>query len=398
MRGLLLLPALALVLATSACPYQAGDTPVCGDRLLPSGDACVLWPGACGCSSDERCGFDGTATACVTPGTQGIDAPCTDDSVCAAGTVCDGTRCRQACFESLDCGTGQAIACLALEDKGGDHVASICHYDWNPTSPQAPVDPNLETCLPTESCELDDSANPDCNAKVARGWTAPPARRSPLRARLRLHRGREQQARVRALLLGGEAHGLHRRAEVRGDHVRERNLLGAVAPADQRVHAGGVPVKRPIALALALALVATVGRARAPTITLADVVGRDPNDTVQRRCLRRHRLRDALPAGAAVRPARPVPRAVRAQDRRREGDQPVALRLRVERGRDAAARHRRLLAAGRQRVQQRHEQRRALRSACRLRHQPEAQGARRRISRTWSPTRRPTSRRARASP
>jgi len=168
-----LLPAIvalaAIVLTTSACPYQTTDTPICGDRLLPAGDACALWPTACGCAAGERCGYSGSAFACMTPGTQGVDAPCTDDSVCAEGTLCDGTRCRQACYESLDCGTDQAVACLFYDDAAGNQIAASCHRDCDPTSPNAPIDPTLETCLPDEACDLPASVEPSCVRGIGSG-------------------------------------------------------------------------------------------------------------------------------------------------------------------------------------------------------------------------------------
>jgi len=161
--------AAALALTASACPYQTTDTPICGDRLLPSGDACALWPTACGCSGGERCGYSGKAFVCVPPGTQGIDAPCTDDSVCATGTLCDGTRCRQACFESLDCGDDGAVACLAYDDASGNEVAATCHRDCDPTSPHAPFSPSLETCLDDETCDVLTNGEPACTRGVGAG-------------------------------------------------------------------------------------------------------------------------------------------------------------------------------------------------------------------------------------
>ena len=163
------LPLLAIALATSACPYQTTDTPICGDQLLPSGDACALWPVSCGCASGQRCGFNGSTTVCVAPGTQGIDAPCSMDSQCATGTLCDGTRCRQACFESLDCGSDDAVACLYVDDAQNNRVAAICHRDCDPVTPHAPIDPLLETCLSNETCHVYSDGEPACDAKAGTG-------------------------------------------------------------------------------------------------------------------------------------------------------------------------------------------------------------------------------------
>lgn len=159
-----LLPMLVAAVAVPACGgYQTTATPICGDTLLPQGDACVLWPGACGCATGQRCGFDGNATVCEQPGTQGENAPCSSDSVCAEGTLCDGTRCRQACFESLDCGSDPTVACLSVLDAQQNQVAGICHRDCDPASPGAPFDPTLETCLSGESCAPHDGlADPSC--------------------------------------------------------------------------------------------------------------------------------------------------------------------------------------------------------------------------------------------
>lgn len=130
----------------------------------------MLWPSACGCAAGQRCGFDGSATLCETPGTQGENAPCSSDSVCAAGTLCDGTRCRQACFESLDCGSDPTVACLYVLDAQQNQVAATCHRDCDPTSPRSPFDPHLETCLSGESCQPNDGlADPSCVAKAGAG-------------------------------------------------------------------------------------------------------------------------------------------------------------------------------------------------------------------------------------
>jgi hypothetical protein len=165
------LPLLVAAVAVPACDgYQTTDTPICGDELLPQGDACVLWPSACGCAAGQRCGFNGTATVCEPPGTEGVNAPCANDSVCAEGTICDGTRCRQACFESLDCGSDSTVACLDLQDSQHNEVAAFCHRDCDPTSPRAPFDPRLETCLAGESCQPTfGQSDPSCVPKSGAG-------------------------------------------------------------------------------------------------------------------------------------------------------------------------------------------------------------------------------------
>ncbi len=149
------LGALALALSSACASYEMTDRPICGDQLLPEGFTCGLWPAPCGCASDLRCGYQDNTLACVKPGTHGVDAPCTEDSECAKGTWCDGTRCRQTCFESLDCGDDAAVLCRLLYDDKDNKLVGYCHRDCDPVSPQAPTDPRLETCRADEGCFVD---------------------------------------------------------------------------------------------------------------------------------------------------------------------------------------------------------------------------------------------------
>jgi hypothetical protein len=143
-------------LAQVAC-YQTTDARICGDTTVPASDQCLLYPAACGCAPDQRCGFNGTSTVCEASGTQGVNAPCSNDTQCAAGTLCDGTRCRVACYDAVDCGTDVTVACLSIKDSAGNVIAHICHRDCDPVSPQAPIDPTLQTCLAGEACYVGDS-------------------------------------------------------------------------------------------------------------------------------------------------------------------------------------------------------------------------------------------------
>ena len=61
-----------MLLAVWSCSYETTATPICGDTTLPSGQQCILWPSACGCTAGQRCGYDGTAFVCETPGTAGV--------------------------------------------------------------------------------------------------------------------------------------------------------------------------------------------------------------------------------------------------------------------------------------------------------------------------------------
>jgi hypothetical protein len=144
-----------MLLAVWSCSYETTATPICGDTTLPSGQQCILWPSACGCTAGQRCGYDGTAFVCETPGTAGVGSPCVDDSACAMGTLCDGARCRQLCFEALDCGDDDAIACYFIDSPNNSQYAAVCHRDCDPVSPQAPLDPRLETCMADETCGFD---------------------------------------------------------------------------------------------------------------------------------------------------------------------------------------------------------------------------------------------------
>ncbi len=150
----------AVASTTSACGfYQTSDQPICGDKVLPDGDTCAVWPAPCGCPENMKCGLasqsaSGVFTfACAAPGSKGIDAPCASDTECAKGTLCDGARCRRTCFEALDCGSDEAVACIDYyRDKDGNRLGGTCSRDCDPVSPQAPSDGRLETCRADETC------------------------------------------------------------------------------------------------------------------------------------------------------------------------------------------------------------------------------------------------------
>ena len=152
--------------------YEATDQPICGDQLLPEGDTCALWPAPCGCAADQKCVYDSSAQAfaCSTPGNKGVDAPCVNDSECAKGTICDGTRCRQTCFEGLDCGEDEALICYIWRDAGWNQVAGTCQRDCDPVSPSSPSDSRMETCRTDEACVIDTViSGAACTRSVGKG-------------------------------------------------------------------------------------------------------------------------------------------------------------------------------------------------------------------------------------
>src|SRR5689334_902311 len=113
-----LLASVFVSLAAACTSYEATDKPICGDKLIPDRHECVTWPTSCGCPSDQKCTrtTDAGVLHCAAAGPGGVDAPCTDDAECAKGTLCDGTRCRQSCFEVLDCGDDEAVTCTDWRD------------------------------------------------------------------------------------------------------------------------------------------------------------------------------------------------------------------------------------------------------------------------------------------
>jgi hypothetical protein len=142
----------AIAVSLGCQSFTTTSTPICGGHVLPDGVPCTPFPDSCGCPAGQRCGIVSKSLACEAPGTVQTDQPCTSDEVCAAGTLCDGTRCRQTCWEALDCGDDAASACVSFQIAQGAPSVSTCERACDPTSPSQPFDASLEACGQGETC------------------------------------------------------------------------------------------------------------------------------------------------------------------------------------------------------------------------------------------------------